>query len=85
LVEFEAFGSEHLGCCSVYLARRAEEGCKVKVFSEHNDNFRLPANYETPIIKVGPGTVIAQFRAFLHESDAREASGKNWLFYGNPH
>lgn len=85
LVEFDAFGSEHLGGCSGYLARRAEEGCKVKVFSEHNDNFRLPANDETPIIMVGPGTGIAPFRAFLQERDAREASGKNWLFFGNPH
>ncbi|TMO47315.1 assimilatory sulfite reductase (NADPH) flavoprotein subunit [Pseudoalteromonas sp. S4389] len=85
LVAFDAFGSEHLGGCSGYLARRAEEGCKVKVFSEHNDNFRLPANDETPIIMVGPGTGIAPFRAFLQERDAREASGKNWLFFGNPH
>ena len=85
LVKFDAFGSEHLGGCSGYLARRAEEGCKVKVFSEHNDNFRLPANDETPIIMVGPGTGIAPFRAFLQERDAREASGKNWLFFGNPH
>ncbi|HBW99015.1 MAG TPA: sulfite reductase [NADPH] flavoprotein alpha-component, partial [Pseudoalteromonas sp.] len=53
LVEFDAFGSEHLGGCSGYLARRAEEGCKVKVFSEHNDNFRLPSDDNTPIIMVG--------------------------------
>ncbi|MBE0376875.1 assimilatory sulfite reductase (NADPH) flavoprotein subunit [Pseudoalteromonas prydzensis] len=85
LVEFEAFGSEHLGGCSGYLARRAEEGCKVKVYSEHNDNFRLPANDDTPVIMVGPGTGIAPFRAFLQERDAREAAGKNWLFFGNPH
>ena len=85
LVEFDAFGSEHLGGCSGYLARRAEEGCKVKVFSEHNDNFRLPSNDETPVIMVGPGTGIAPFRAFLQERDVREASGKNWLFFGNPH
>ena len=85
LVEFDAFGSEHLGGCSGYLARRAEEGCKVKVFSEHNDNFRLPSNDDTPVIMVGPGTGIAPFRAFLQERDAREAEGKNWLFFGNPH
>ncbi len=85
LVEFDAFGSEHLGGCSGYLARRAEEGCKVKVFSEHNDNFRLPSDDNTPIIMVGPGTGIAPFRAFLQERDSRAAQGKNWLFFGNPH
>jgi sulfite reductase (NADPH) flavoprotein alpha-component len=85
LVEFDAFDSEHLGGCSGYLARRAEEGASVKVFVEHNDNFRLPSDDNTPVIMVGPGTGIAPFRAFLQERDARGAEGKNWLFFGNPH
>ncbi|BBN80120.1 sulfite reductase [NADPH] flavoprotein alpha-component [Pseudoalteromonas sp. A25] len=85
LVEFDAFGEKHFGGCSGYLANRAEEGVKVKVFSEHNDNFRLPANDETPVIMVGPGTGIAPFRAFLQEREVREANGDNWLFFGNPH
>ncbi|ATC96272.1 assimilatory sulfite reductase (NADPH) flavoprotein subunit [Pseudoalteromonas tunicata] len=85
IVEFEAFGSQHLGGCSGYLAHRAEAGSKVKVFIEHNDNFRLPANPDTAVIMVGPGTGIAPFRAFLQERDSQGASGKNWLFFGNPH
>lgn len=85
LVEFDAFDSEHLGGCSGYLARRAEEGASIKVFVEHNDNFRLPVDNNTPVIMVGPGTGIAPFRAFLQERDAREAEGENWLFFGNPH
>ncbi len=85
LVEFDAFGSEHLGGCSGYLARRAEEGSNIKVFVEHNDNFRLPQNGDTPVIMVGPGTGIAPFRAFLQERDAQGAEGDNWLFFGNPH
>lgn len=85
LVEFDAFGEKHFGGCSGYLANRAEEGVQVKVFSEHNDNFRLPNDDNTPVIMVGPGTGIAPFRAFLQERDAREAEGDNWLFFGNPH
>lgn len=84
LVAFNAFDSEHLGGCSGYLARRAEEGASVKVFVEHNDNFRLPSDDNTPMIMVGPGTGIAPFRAFLQERDARGSEGKNWLFFGNP-
>ncbi|MFY8300993.1 assimilatory sulfite reductase (NADPH) flavoprotein subunit [Pseudoalteromonas sp. SS15] len=85
LVEFDAFGEKHFGGCSGYLANRAEEGVQVKVFSEHNDNFRLPSDDNTPVIMVGPGTGIAPFRAFLQERDARGAEGENWLFFGNPH
>ncbi|CCQ11169.1 Sulfite reductase [NADPH] flavoprotein alpha-component [Pseudoalteromonas luteoviolacea B = ATCC 29581] len=85
LVEFDAFGEKHYGGCSGYLALRAQEGAQVKVFSEHNDNFRLPQNDETPVIMIGPGTGIAPFRAFLQERDARGANGENWLFFGNPH
>jgi sulfite reductase (NADPH) flavoprotein alpha-component len=85
LVEFDAFGEKHFGGCSGYLANRAEEGVNVKIFSEHNDNFRLPADDSKAVIMVGPGTGIAPFRAFLQEREAKEASGDNWLFFGNPH
>lgn len=85
VVRYDAFGQPHLGGASGYLAERLAEGDKVRVFVEQNNNFRLPANDDTPVIMVGPGTGIAPFRAFLQERDARGASGKNWLFFGNPH
>ena len=34
---------------------------------------------------IGPGTGIAPFRAFMEEREAIEASGKNWLFFGDQH
>jgi sulfite reductase (NADPH) flavoprotein alpha-component len=34
---------------------------------------------------IGPGTGIAPFRAFVQERAATEATGDNWLFFGNPH
>lgn len=85
LVEFDTFDSKHFGGCSGYLANRAEEGSAIKVFVEHNDNFRLPNDSNTPVIMVGPGTGIAPFRAFLQEREAQDAEGQNWLFFGNPH
>lgn len=85
VVRYDAYGQPHLGGASGFLAERLAEGERIKVFVEHNDNFRLPANDDTPVIMVGPGTGIAPFRAFLQEREQRDASGDNWLFFGNPH
>jgi len=84
VVRYDAFGSTHLGGASGFLAERLAEGEPVKVFVEHNDNFRLP-NHDTPVLMIGPGTGIAPFRAFLQERDNAGATGQNWLFFGNPH
>ncbi|MEN1424286.1 sulfite reductase subunit alpha, partial [Pseudomonas aeruginosa] len=73
------------GGASSFLADRVEEEGEVRVFIEHNDNFRLPTNPETPVIMIGPGTGIARGGAFMQQRAADEAPGKNWLFFGNPH
>ncbi|CAJ1821070.1 Sulfite reductase [NADPH] flavoprotein alpha-component [Aeromonas veronii] len=78
-------GTVRSGAASSYLADRLIEDGEVRVFIEHNDNFRLPQNPDTPVIMVGPGTGIAPFRAFMQEREAQGAEGKNWLFFGNPH
>ncbi|HEA3130313.1 TPA: assimilatory sulfite reductase (NADPH) flavoprotein subunit [Aeromonas hydrophila] len=78
-------GTVRSGAASSYLADRLAEDAEVRVFVEHNDNFRLPPTPDTPVIMVGPGTGIAPFRAFLQEREAQGAEGKNWLFFGNPH
>lgn len=85
VVRFDKDGEARIGGASGYLTDRLAEGGTVRVYIEHNDNFRLPANDDTPIIMVGPGTGIAPFRAFMQERDERGASGDNWLFFGNPH
>jgi len=85
VVRFEIEGRARAGGASGYLADRLEEEGEVRVFIEHNDNFRLPANPETPVIMIGPGTGIAPFRAFMQQREADGATGKNWLFFGNPH
>ncbi|MGL6232169.1 assimilatory sulfite reductase (NADPH) flavoprotein subunit [Aeromonas rivipollensis] len=78
-------GTVRSGGASSYLADRLAEEAEVRVFVEHNDNFRLPVNPDTPVIMVGPGTGIAPFRAFMQEREAQGAEGKNWLIFGNPH
>ncbi|OMQ22279.1 NADPH-dependent assimilatory sulfite reductase flavoprotein subunit [Serratia oryzae] len=85
VVRYDIDGRARAGGASSFLADRLEEEGELRVFIEHNDNFRLPANPETPVIMIGPGTGIAPFRAFMQQREADGATGKNWLFFGNPH
>lgn len=85
VVRYDVEGRARTGGASGYLADRLEEEGELCVFIEHNDNFRLPANPQTPVIMIGPGTGIAPFRAFIQQRAAEGAEGLNWLFFGNPH
>ncbi|EAA8278009.1 NADPH-dependent assimilatory sulfite reductase flavoprotein subunit [Salmonella enterica] len=85
VVRYDIEGRARAGGASSFLADRVDDEGEVRVFIEHNDNFRLPTNPETPIIMIGSGTGIAPFRAFMQQRAAEGAEGKNWLFFGNPH
>lgn len=85
VVRYDIDGRPRSGGASGYLADRLEVDGDIRIFIEHNDNFRLPANPETPVIMIGPGTGIAPFRAFMQQREADGATGKNWLLFGNPH
>ncbi|NRA69874.1 MAG: assimilatory sulfite reductase (NADPH) flavoprotein subunit [Gammaproteobacteria bacterium] len=84
VVEYDAFDKAHQGAASSYLSHRLAEGDTLRVFVEHNDNFRLPSA-DKSVIMIGPGTGIAPFRSFLQQRDNDDASGQNWLFFGNQH
>ncbi|MDH2997673.1 sulfite reductase subunit alpha [Pasteurellaceae bacterium LFhippo2] len=83
LVQFEQQGKVRKGAGSSYLAERVNEDTPVKIFIEKNDHFRLPQDNSKPIIMIGSGTGIAPFRAFIQQRAADEATGKNWLIFGN--
>ncbi len=83
VVEYQHGDKVRLGGASSFLAERLEEGDEVRVFIEHNNNFKLPADDNTPMIMIGPGTGIAPFRSFIQERESRGAEGKNWLFFGD--
>lgn len=84
-VRYESHSKQRKGVASTYLADRIEVGGTADIYIHTNNNFRLPENPDTPIIMVGPGTGIAPFRAFVEERAAINASGKNWLFFGDQH
>ncbi|HEY1139489.1 MAG TPA: assimilatory sulfite reductase (NADPH) flavoprotein subunit [Lysobacter sp.] len=83
-IEYAIDGDTRWGTASNFLARAAE-GEKLPVFIEHNDRFRLPKDGARDVILVGPGTGVAPFRGFVQDRAATGASGRNWLFFGNPH
>lgn len=84
-LRYSAGGRARSGVCSVHLADRLQAGDTAQVFLVPNPLFRLPADDDTDIIMIGPGTGVAPFRAFLQEREARGARGSNWLFFGARH
>ena len=83
-VAYEYEGENRWGAASNFLSQLAE-GDKLPIFIEENPRFRLPSDNSRDVIMVGPGTGIAPFRAFVQERATDGASGRNWLFFGNPH
>jgi NADPH-dependent sulfite reductase flavoprotein alpha-component len=71
------------GVCSTFLADRA--AAPVPVFLQPAPNFKPPADPDTPMVMVGPGTGVAPFRGFLQERRALGHTGRNWLFFGDQH
>lgn len=85
VLHYEHDGKAYSGAASGYLGERLPEDGAARVFVEPNPNFRLPDDPNAAIIMIGNGTGIAPFRAFMQVRVAREAPGKNWLVFGNPH
>ena len=82
-VRYHSHGRDRRGVASTWLADRIGEDGTVPVYIDTNRNFRLPADGDTPIIMVGPGTGVAPFRAFIEERAERGDAGRNWLFFGD--
>lgn len=83
VVRYHAYSRYKEGLCSASLADRFNIDDKVKVFVDKNSRFKLPADPDTPIIMVGPGTGIASFRAFMQQRELADRKGKSWLFFGD--
>ena len=81
--EFYVNDQLRFGLCTDYLSE-VKADSELKFFIQKNKRFKLPSD-DKDIIMIGPGTGIAAFRSFLSERDARNAGGKNWLFFGDQH
>lgn len=79
-------GHLRLGVCTHYLCNLAPiNEAVVPMYVHPHKGFTLPANPETPIIMIGPGTGIAPYRAFMQERAQTGIKGINWLFFGEWH
>ncbi|MDI1247792.1 MAG: sulfite reductase subunit alpha [Lacunisphaera sp.] len=84
-VRYESNDRRRYGVCSTFFADRVtrrKTPIPVFVASSH---FGLPEDPAKDIIMVGPGTGVAPFRAFMQERVAANATGRNWLFFGDQH
>ncbi|MEY4033387.1 MAG: hypothetical protein RL492_581 [Verrucomicrobiota bacterium] len=83
VVRYETNGRQREGVCSTFLSERARLNVpEVPVFVAES-HFGLPADDDTPVIMVGPGTGVAPFRSFVMDRATRGAKGRNWLFFGD--
>ena len=82
-VRYEIGRRTRLGVASTFLGRRIRPGDRAKVYVQRAQHFALPADPNTPVIMIGPGTGVAPFRAFLQERLATKAPGPNWLYFGH--
>jgi sulfite reductase (NADPH) flavoprotein alpha-component len=80
-VRYTLHGEPRSGVASALLADRAEPDAVLPVYVQSNPHFRLPAD-DVPVVMIGAGTGVAPYRAFMQEREARGASGRNWLFFG---
>lgn len=80
---FKVGDEKRYGLCSDMLSDFTA-GTEFEFYIHKNKSFRLPSP-ETDIIMFGPGTGIAPMRSFIEERDAKGASGRNWLFFGEQH
>lgn len=70
-----------MGVASHFLLKTLAVGDPVSFKLFANDHFRV-ASANVPMIMIGPGTGVAPFKAFLEERIAQNATGPNWLLFG---
>ncbi len=83
IIRYNYHGRDRTGLATGYLADHCETSLtEVGVFVSPTRSFILPEDETQDIIMVGPGTGLAPFRAFLQQREKVEATGRNWLFFG---
>ena len=72
-----------IGVCTHFLCSLAKlHEPVIPIFIHPNPLFKPPVDKHLDMIMIGPGTGIAPFRSFLQERLTTQATGRNWLFFG---
>jgi sulfite reductase (NADPH) flavoprotein alpha-component len=79
-VRYPLHGRERAGVATGFLAGLGEEAT-VPVYVQPSAHFQL-ADDDAPIIMIGAGTGVAPYRAFMQAREARGATGRSWLVFG---
>ncbi len=82
-VEESVRDRQRKGVASTMLADRLDPGEVLQVFVQPHHGFTIPQDGSRDMIMVGPGTGIAPFIAFLQQRQHDQATGRNWLFFGD--
>lgn len=83
LLSYSHGGETRFGVASHFLCHLAlEENTTIPIYVQPAAHFKLPEDPSQNLIMIGPGTGVAPYRAFLQERMHQNASGKNWLFFG---
>ncbi len=83
---YETNGYTRRGVCTHYLCRLAPlHQHVIPIYVQASNEFTIPEDNAAAMIMVGPGTGVAPYRAFMQERLVRQASGANWLFFGEWH
>jgi sulfite reductase (NADPH) flavoprotein alpha-component len=83
VVKYESYGRARQGVCSGQIGERTPPGGTLPLFIHSNNLFRLPADPDTGVIMVGPGTGVAPFRAYVEHKAAGCGRWPMWLFFGD--
>ena len=85
VADLKYISNQHVrrGVCTYYLCELAPMHQEIiPIFVQPHHGFTVPENRDADLIMIGPGTGIAPYRAFMQERMALNATGKNWLFFG---
>ncbi len=80
LYRYPFAGREETGIASDYLVQ-VQPGENLRIYPHHNQRFRLPDDFEAPLILIADGTGIAPYRAFLQEMSLGKRKHPCWLIF----